>query len=124
MGADVDLAAVSRPEVSLRSPSIHTYSHTQQFPRIFCVNPKLVSADGGFLGPQSTPKRSDANDGYCDVKLETFGALPLIRTTIGSILPVLDGVRAFRVGKVDRGDIPDDLHHVGMPFIDVRHVSS
>jgi hypothetical protein len=37
-------------EVSLRGPSIHTYSHTQQFPRIFCVNPWPVNADGGFLG--------------------------------------------------------------------------
>jgi hypothetical protein len=38
-------------------PSIHTYSHTQQFPIIFCVNPKLVSADGGLLVRNRTRSR-------------------------------------------------------------------
>src|SRR5208283_591724 len=38
--------------VSLRCPSIHTSSRTRQFPRISCVKPKLVIADGGFFCPQ------------------------------------------------------------------------
>jgi hypothetical protein len=46
----VELRSASYLEVSLR---IHTYSHTQQFPRILCVNPWRVNADGGFLSPQS-----------------------------------------------------------------------
>src|SRR5258708_14294288 len=33
---------------------LHVQSHAA-FPRIFCVNPKLVSGDGGFLGPPSLP---------------------------------------------------------------------
>ena len=40
---------------------------------------------------------------------------------VRSILPVLNRIRPFRVGKIDRGDIPRDLHHVGTLFIDVRH---
>jgi hypothetical protein len=31
LGTDVELAAVPCPEVFLRSPSIHTYSHTRRF---------------------------------------------------------------------------------------------
>src|ERR1700676_1998090 len=53
----VDLGPASYLEVTLRCPSIHTCSHTQQFPRIFCVNPKLVSADGGFLRSIIGPSR-------------------------------------------------------------------
>jgi hypothetical protein len=48
----VDLATVSCPHLSPSCPSIHTNGHTQQFPRTFCVNPKLASADGGFSDPQ------------------------------------------------------------------------
>jgi hypothetical protein len=36
VGTDVDSATVSCPEVSLRSPSIHTYSHTRWFRKIMC----------------------------------------------------------------------------------------
>ena len=31
-----------------RCPSLHAYSHTQRFPRVFCVNAELESADGSF----------------------------------------------------------------------------
>ena len=59
LGIRVDLGPASYLEVSPRCPSIHTYSHTQQFPRIFCVNPEFVRADGGFLGPQCAQSGPD-----------------------------------------------------------------
>jgi hypothetical protein len=43
MGTDADLAVVSCPEVSLRSPSIHTYSHTQRIRKIMCVIPTFFA---------------------------------------------------------------------------------
>jgi hypothetical protein len=36
---DAEAAVVSWPHVSPRCPEIHTYSHTQQFPKIICVIP-------------------------------------------------------------------------------------
>jgi hypothetical protein len=62
------LGPASYLEVSLRCPSIHTYSHTQQFPRIICVNPTLVSAHHGFLGPQSDPLPPPMTVGYREAR--------------------------------------------------------
>jgi hypothetical protein len=40
----------------------------QQFPRIFCVNPWLVNADGGFLDPQPTPQTTVASGRFLNVQ--------------------------------------------------------
>jgi hypothetical protein len=45
----VDLGPPSYAEVSLRCPSLHTYSHTPQFPSTICVIPASThsESDGG-----------------------------------------------------------------------------
>jgi hypothetical protein len=44
VGKDVDLAAVSCPEVPLRSPGIHTYSHTRRYQEMVRVIPTLSAS--------------------------------------------------------------------------------
>jgi hypothetical protein len=52
---DAEGATVSWSHITLHCPEIHTYSHTQQFTRINCVNSHalLIVRDRGWL--DSTP---------------------------------------------------------------------
>jgi hypothetical protein len=64
VGTDADLATASCPEVSLRSPSIHTYSHTREFRKNnVCDSHTLCPADGDCSWPDSTLTRRSRASG-------------------------------------------------------------
>ena len=61
---DAHRAAVESPHVSLHCPKNHTYSHTQQFARINCVNSHAArrkrSIAGGWTRPPSRQRLPSA----------------------------------------------------------------